>query len=223
MLFYLAVAAGAVTPADLFLENPVKLPFLNIDLPLLAFFFVAPILFLFAHGYTLLHLVMLTEKAKDYDEALRKQIGPDNRVGDKLRRRLPSNIFIQYLAGPFFTGPFNLRKRAFGWALGFVAWATLAVAPVLLLLIMQLQFLPFHSSFITWSQRIVLLLDLVLIWWLWRTIRSGRETGGPRGALFWVRQILGRGRGRADHQRHPVLHGGRDLSRRVAGRPSAER
>ena len=38
VLFYFAVAAGAVTHADLFLEKPVKLPFLNIDLPLLAFF-----------------------------------------------------------------------------------------------------------------------------------------------------------------------------------------
>jgi hypothetical protein len=38
VLFYLAVAAGAVTHADLFLENPVKLPFLNVELPLLAFF-----------------------------------------------------------------------------------------------------------------------------------------------------------------------------------------
>jgi uncharacterized protein YjbI with pentapeptide repeats len=186
VLFYLAVAAGAVTHADLFLENPVKLPFLNIDLPLLAFFFLAPILFLFAHGYTLMHLVMLTEKAKDYDQALREQIGADNLIGDKLRRQLPSNIFIQYLAGPA-----RLRKSAFGYALGFVAWTTLAVAPVLLLLMMQLQFLPFHSSFITWTQRIVLTLDLALIWWLWGTIRSGREIDKSRGALFWTGRTFG--------------------------------
>ncbi len=69
VLFYLAVAAGAVTHADLFLENPVKLPFLNIELPLLAFFFLAPILFLIVHAYTLVHLVMLTEKAKRFHEA----------------------------------------------------------------------------------------------------------------------------------------------------------
>jgi hypothetical protein len=31
VLFYLAVAAGAVTHKDLFFENPVKLPFLNIE------------------------------------------------------------------------------------------------------------------------------------------------------------------------------------------------
>jgi hypothetical protein len=97
-------AAGAVTHADLFLENPVKLPFLNIDLPLPAFFFLAPILFLSAHGYTLMHLVMLTEKAKDYDQALREQIGADSPTSDKLRRQLPSNI------------PANRRKSAFGYA-----------------------------------------------------------------------------------------------------------
>lgn len=33
VLFYLAGPAGAVTHADLFLENPVKLPFLNVELP----------------------------------------------------------------------------------------------------------------------------------------------------------------------------------------------
>ena len=43
VLFYLAVAAGAVTHTDLFFQNPVKLPFLNIELPLLAFFFLSPI------------------------------------------------------------------------------------------------------------------------------------------------------------------------------------
>jgi hypothetical protein len=97
-----------VTHADLFFENPVKLPFLNVELPLLAFFFLAPILFLFAHGYTLMHLVMLTEKAKDFDQALRDQIRADSPASEKLRRQLPSNIFIQYLAGPA-----NLRKSAF--------------------------------------------------------------------------------------------------------------
>jgi hypothetical protein len=49
VLFYLAVATGAVTHTDLFFENPVKLPF-NIELPLLAFFFLAPVLFIIMHA-----------------------------------------------------------------------------------------------------------------------------------------------------------------------------
>jgi hypothetical protein len=48
-LFYLGIAAGGVTHRDLLLENPVKLPFLNVDLPLVAFFFLAPILFFIVH------------------------------------------------------------------------------------------------------------------------------------------------------------------------------
>src|SRR5271166_5962187 len=99
VLFYFAIAAGAVTHADLFFENPVKLPFLNIELPLLAFFFLAPILFLIVHAYTLVHLVMLTDKAKRYHEELHAQIG-DGSIRDGLRRQLPSNIFVQFLAGP---------------------------------------------------------------------------------------------------------------------------
>src|SRR5271165_6177412 len=55
VLFYLAVAAGAVTHEDLFFERSVKLPFLGVDLPLLAFFFLAPILFIVVHAYTLVH------------------------------------------------------------------------------------------------------------------------------------------------------------------------
>jgi hypothetical protein len=62
VLFYFAVAAGAVTHEDLFFEKAVKLPFLNIELPLFSFFIVAPILFIIVHAYTLVHLVMLTAK-----------------------------------------------------------------------------------------------------------------------------------------------------------------
>ncbi len=181
VLFYLAVAAGAVTHADLFFENPVKLPFLNIELPLLAFFFVAPILFLVVHAYALVHLVMLTDKAKRYHQALHD---PEHNVEDAAREnlqwQLPSNIFIQFLAGPS-----GLRGGLFGWLLRAIGWATLVIAPIILLLMMQVQFLPFHSLFITWIQRLTLLVDLALIWWLWSRILSGREVDrrDPQAAL----------------------------------------
>ncbi len=191
VLFYLAVAAGAVTHADLFFEHPVKLPFLNIELPLLAFFFLAPILFLIVHAYTLVHLVMLSDKAKRFHQALHDQIGDDDdkakerppgraaiRAG--LQRQLPSNIFVQFLAGP----P-DIRASLFGWMLRGIAWSTLVIAPILLLLMMQIQFLPFHSSFITWTHRLALLADLGLLWWLWREILSGRAADGRRRPASW--------------------------------------
>jgi Pentapeptide repeats (8 copies) len=56
------------------------------------------------------------------------------------------------------------------------------IAPIFLLLTMQVQFLPYHDSFITSAHRVVLLADLILVWWLWRKILSGRETDRPRRA-----------------------------------------
>ena len=137
--------------------------------------------------------VFLSDKAKRFDQALYKQIGNDKtlptEVRDRnaairaaLRRQLPSNIFVQFLAGAS-----DVQESAFGYLLRAIAWVTLVVAPVLLLLMMQIQFLPFHSNFITWTQRVALLADLVLIWWLWRKILSGRMPGpnlGPR--LLWA-------------------------------------
>src|ERR1700722_3039862 len=84
VLFYLAVATGAVTHTDLFFENPVKLPFLNIELPLLAFFFLAPVLFIIMHAYALLHLVMLTKKAKRFHQQNNKNNVTDE-MGESLR------------------------------------------------------------------------------------------------------------------------------------------
>jgi hypothetical protein len=61
-LFYFAIAAGAVTHRDLLLESPVKLPFLNVELPLKAFFILGPLVFLIVHAYVLLHFVLLAGK-----------------------------------------------------------------------------------------------------------------------------------------------------------------
>jgi uncharacterized protein YjbI with pentapeptide repeats len=183
VMFYLAVAAGAVTHNDLFLENPVKLPFLNIELPLLAFFSLAPILFVIVHAYALVHLVMLTEKAKRLHRALHD---PERNITrsarENLQWQLPSNIFIQFLSGP----P-DLRESAFGWLLWFIGWITLVIAPILLLLLIQIQFLPFHSTSITWTHRIALALDLVFIWWLWSKILSGKEGNGF--SRSWLRHF----------------------------------
>jgi uncharacterized protein YjbI with pentapeptide repeats len=178
VLFYLAVATGAVTHTDLFFENPVKLPFLNIELPLLAFFTLAPVLFIIMHAYALVHLVMLTEKAKRFHH---KNNGKDERA-ESLRWQLPSNIFIQFLAGPK-----DIRGGRFGMSLRAIAWITLVIAPILLLLMMQIQFLPFHSSFITWTHRVILFADLLLLWWLWRKILSDEvHSDGHQPSRPWT-------------------------------------
>jgi hypothetical protein len=68
---------------------------------------------------------------------------------------------VQILAGP----P-ELRTGIFGSMLKLIALTTFVVFPILLLLLLQIQFLPFHDTRITWGQRGALALDIVFLWLL---------------------------------------------------------
>src|SRR6516162_8175196 len=136
VLFYLLVAADGVTHRDLFFESPVRLPFLNVDLPLKGFFWLGPALFLIVHTYVLLHFVMLAGKVGVFDAQLPAQI-QDPEVRTRLRRQLPSNIFVQFLAGP----P-EVRDGIIGFLLWLIALISLVIGAVALLVFFQLQFLP---------------------------------------------------------------------------------
>jgi uncharacterized protein YjbI with pentapeptide repeats len=168
VFFYLGIAAGGVTHHDLLFEDPVKLPFLNVDLPLLGFFVLGPLLFLIVHAYVLLHLVMLAGKVGAFDKRLVLHVRNEHRQ-ESLRRQLPSNIFVQLLAGPS-----ELRTGIVGLMLRLIAWISLAVGPVLLLVFFQLQFLPYHSEVITTWHRCAVVIDLALLWILWPPIVRGK-------------------------------------------------
>ena len=186
VLFYIGVAAGAVTHADLFLQRPVKLPFLGIELPLTVFFAIAPILFLITYAYALVHFVLLAAKAKRFHTQLRAQIQDKNApevaaLREGLRSQLPSNIFVQFLAGPR-----ELREGWFGRLVAAIILITFVIGPVALLLLLQLRFLPYHDSSITWTHRVALLLEFVLVWWLWRKIVAGQtEIDEPQRWPAW--------------------------------------
>ncbi len=185
VLFYLLVAVAGVTHKDLLFEAPVKLPFLNVDLPLTGFFWLGPVLFLIVHAYVLLHFVMFAGKVAAFDAALRAQI-PDLTVRTQLRRQLPSNIFIQFLAGPR-----DIRDGLTGLLLWLIALISLVIGPVALLLYFQLQFLPYHSEAITWLQRIVVVIELALVWRYWPAIGL-RDGIGPDHAPSQRRVLVDR-------------------------------
>lgn len=105
----------------------------------------------------------------------------DTRLG--LRWQLPSNIFVQFLAGPG-----EIRNGGLGWFLKAIAWISLVLGPVLLLLLIQAQFLPFHLEWITRVQRIAVVVDVVLLWALWPAVLNGRsEISWPR---LWRHPVL---------------------------------
>jgi uncharacterized protein YjbI with pentapeptide repeats len=170
-LLYFLISAGSITNRDLFLESPVKLPFLNVDLPLLGFFWLGPAIFLIVHTYVLLHFVLLAGKVGDFDAELQAQIA-DEDVRGRLRRQLPSNIFVQFLAGPR-----EVRSGGLGSLLKLIAWISLVIGPIALLVFFELQFLPYHDERITCWHRIAVLADIVLLWMLWPSVARGQRAG----------------------------------------------
>ena len=163
---YLAIAFGSVTHRDLFLETPIKLPLLNVDLALVGFFVVAPLLLLIFHFYLFLQLLGLASIAKDYNTLLLEKApaASDRRY---LRQRLDVFPILRFLAGPS-----DQRTGFRGYSLRLIAWITLVATPMLILLQAQVTFLPYHREWIVWLQRVAVLIDLVLIWYFWINLRS---------------------------------------------------
>jgi uncharacterized protein YjbI with pentapeptide repeats len=166
---YLAITVGSVTHRMLFLGGSVNLPVLKVDLPLLGFFAVAPLLFLVLHFYLLIQLVILRQKVLSFEEVLWRT----TRVrSDRVLIRQGLNAFpiTQLMAGPgretpnFVTG-----------LLSIVAFITLLLAPLAVLLQVQFVFLPYHDASISWLHRAAIIIDLLIVWALWFATRNRRE------------------------------------------------
>jgi len=167
LLAYLFIAVGAVTHRDLLLQNPVKLPVLNVELPLIGFFAVAPIFFLINHFYLLLQLLGLGRRIRRFnDEIAKSGLGEEDRWDE--RSKLDTFVIVQMLGGTR-----EERQQLTGKFLKAIALITLVIAPVTLLLTIQLQFLPYQYWLVTWMHRIALGIDLALLWAFWPSIRLG--------------------------------------------------
>jgi uncharacterized protein YjbI with pentapeptide repeats len=184
----LAIAFGSVTHRDLFLirETPIKLPLLNVDLPLVGFFVVAPAVLVILHFYVFLQLGGLASGAKDYNTLLAVDV-PDASDRQYVRRRLDVFPILQFLAGPR-----DQRTGFSGLSLRLIVWITLVATPLLILLQAQVTFLPYHSGWIVWLQRVVVLIDLALIWYFWVHFRSaGDPTNGVLRKAWMYRGAAG--------------------------------
>lgn len=165
---YLAIAAGTTTHRMLFREDPLTLPVLNIQLPLIGFYVLAPIIFVVVHFYVLLNLMLLARTAKSFDDALTKVCPAGGTANEMFRMRIENTLFVQLLVGGR-----KERKGFNSWLLSVMALITLAIAPVALLVFIQVRFLPYHSEWLTWTHRGLLIIDLALVCTLWPGYRSG--------------------------------------------------
>ena len=167
---YLAAAASMISHRQIFLEEPIKLPTINIDLPLVASAILLPLLFVVYHLYVLLQVVLLSRTADAYNEAIDHNVTDD---GDRIRirQRLANTLFAQ-----LFAGSRREREGLLGLLLRLMTWITLAIAPVGVLVIFEIKFLPYHSSVVTWTHRGLIAFDLLAVLVLWAgAMQPGRD------------------------------------------------
>ncbi len=155
MMVYLMVAVAGVTHRDLLLETPVELPILQVKIQLTQFFEFAPIVLVLLHMGVVAQLVLLARKVLEFDQSIRLLETTEKRT-HPLRLELHNFFFVQAVAGPH-------RSRVLGTFLHGLSWLTLVILPVVLILFIQVSFLPYHDVQITWVHRVALVADVIML------------------------------------------------------------
>lgn len=155
IMTYFMIAVAGVTHKDLLLETPVALPIMQVAIPITQFFQFAPVLLVLMHLGLLSQLVLLARKTIEFDQAIRLLETTDRRT-HPLRLELDNFFFVQAIAGPH-------RSAVMSAFLHGMSWLTLVILPVILILYIQVVFVPYHDETITWTHRIALLFDIAVL------------------------------------------------------------
>jgi len=95
---YLSITVGSVTHEMMLKELAIKLPILSVELPVFAFFVIAPFFFLLFHFYLFLQILMLVRKINGYNKVLHERVAdPEDR--NAFRRRLDTFRIVQFMCG----------------------------------------------------------------------------------------------------------------------------
>src|SRR5262245_49400434 len=143
IMAYFVIAVAGVSHRDLLLETPVTLPIMGVSIQQSLFFQFAPVILVLFHVGVVAQLVLLARKTLEFDHAVRALEMTDRR-NHPLRLELHNFFFVQAVAGPH-------RSAVMGAFLAGMSWLTLIVLPVVILLFIQLTYLPYHDVDITWS------------------------------------------------------------------------
>ena len=187
-LFLLATAFAA-TDEDLLLNRAVTISQLGgAAVPVVFAFGLTPAVFVAAHFYTLIPYNMLAGNLRRFREDLAVMVAPEV-DRDRCRQLLANVEFINAQVMP-------KGSRAANWMFRWTVRALLAVFPVAVLLLVQLQSLRLQSQWVSWTHHVCIAADLVLLIWFFNRVR-GDDAGGwwkapvrRKLALGWIPGVV---------------------------------
>lgn len=172
-IFYVSVITFSTSHMQLLVNNgTVHLPVLSVGIPLKTFYIVAPLFVVAFHLYLLIELSLHARKAQEWN-----------------RRRTPKQsrrLFFPFLFNYSSHGvlPQNPAGRML---LLLITWLLVYAAPLVVLFLMAIRYLPTHDPVITMLHRVLIPFDFILLFVYWRGIRDPyweeKITGGesPKG------------------------------------------
>jgi uncharacterized protein YjbI with pentapeptide repeats len=157
---YLLATAFSASDEDLLLGKAVTISQIGASLPVSFSFAIAPLVFVFLHIYTLVRYDLLAANVRQFREELRNTV-PVKSDRERCRQLLANVEFIVVLTTPRSSA---LYSRFWPWLFRGIV----AVFPVAVLLLVQINALRYQSDLIVWVQRIWLALDLAALIWFFR-------------------------------------------------------
>ena len=157
-------------------------------MPVVFAFGLAPAVFVAAHFYTLIRYDMLAGTCGSSAKTWRRW-RCRRRIADRCRQLLANVEFVNALAMP-------KGSRASSWMFSWTVRALLAVFPVVVLLLVQLQSLRLQSEWVNWTHHACIAADLVLLVWFFGRLRvttpgiSGPHRSGGRSRCAGCRCVI---------------------------------
>ena len=142
---YLLIIVGTTTDLMLLRGEIVALPLMEVGVPVVAFYIAAPLIFLLLHINLLLRLSQLTETVSRWGKNPYET--PDKHS---------SLVFPLDFARLLLDGKIR-------WGLWVVVVTQIYILPIIVLLALQMSFLAYQSSGITFWHQLIVTIDLVLL------------------------------------------------------------
>ncbi len=162
---------------------PVNLPLLNVPLPIISFYGFVPWLLLLFHLYLLIQHYLFSQQLFLFKKTLY-----DGEITDLARSHVLKNLgnlpFLHWMIGEH-----HVLMQA---VLTLITLVCLIIWPLLTLLWLQMAILPYHSEFLICWQRATILLDVLLIGWLWTKTLANNDSSttwwklGGRGCYHLI-------------------------------------
>ncbi len=180
---FVIVAAGSADYLSIFSERPVNLPVLNINLPLVGFFIVAPLLLTIFHVFFLVKLLLLKEVHDNFEQQVAADIKSES---DRLQIRKLTNtsIFLQVMRE---RSGNDRMMRVLLWAIIVV---TVLLLPLAGLVETQGMFLAYQSNAVAWWHRLLIAVDIAAMIFAISRFKAGAFSArdlpwaGPLGIVF---------------------------------------